>query len=77
MANLKIDHVEDDKPVTLTVKLPAALHRDLIEYAAAVKRAGGQIIDPTSLITPMLRRFMATDRAFMRSRRKSHRESSN
>jgi hypothetical protein len=74
MAKLKIDNVEDDKPVTLTVKLPAQIHRDLIDYADAVKGAGGQIVEPTSLIAPMLKRFMATDRAFTRSRRKSRRE---
>jgi hypothetical protein len=74
MAKLKIDNVEDDKPVTLTVKLPAQIHRDLIDYADAVKGAGGQIVEPISLIAPMLKRFMATDRAFARSRRKSRRE---
>jgi hypothetical protein len=33
MAKLRIDNVEDDKPVTLTVKLSAAIHRDLVDYA--------------------------------------------
>jgi len=61
MAKLKIDNVEDDKPVTLTVKLPAQIHRDLVDYADAVKGAGGQIVEPTSLIAPVLKRFMATD----------------
>ena len=75
MAKLKIDNVDDDKPVTLTVKLSAAIHRDLVDYAEAVKRAGGKVVDPASLVAPMLRRFMATDRAFTRARRKSNRES--
>ena len=75
MAKLKIDNVEDDKPVTLTVKLSAAIHRDLVDYAEAVKRAGGKVVDPASLVAPMLKRFMATDRAFARARRKSNRES--
>ena len=29
MAKLKIDDIEDEKPVTMTIKLPAAVHRDL------------------------------------------------
>jgi hypothetical protein len=68
-AKLKIENVEDEKPVSLTVKLPAQIHRDLIDYAGAIKREGGQVFDPASLIAPMLKRFMATDRAFKKSRR--------
>jgi hypothetical protein len=33
MARLKLGAIEDDKPVKLTVELPAALHRDLVAYA--------------------------------------------
>lgn len=33
MTKLNIDAIEDDKPVTLSVKLPASIHRDLIAYA--------------------------------------------
>ncbi|HAO39307.1 MAG TPA: hypothetical protein DEA80_08755 [Afipia sp.] len=29
MSKLKISGIEDDKPVTMTIKLPAAIHRDL------------------------------------------------
>jgi hypothetical protein len=32
MTKLKISSIEDDKPVTLTVKLPAMVYRDLTAY---------------------------------------------
>ncbi len=30
---LKLSALQDDKPVKLTVELPAAIHRDLVAYA--------------------------------------------
>ena len=69
MGKLKIGAIEDDKPVTITIKLPPAVHRDLITYAEVLKRERGQAIEPSSLIAPMLARFMATDRAFRKARR--------
>ena len=70
MAKLKLSAIEDDKPVKLTVELPAALHRDLDAYAAALAQQTGQSpLDPSKLIGPMLTRFMATDRAFAKLRR--------
>jgi hypothetical protein len=71
---LKIGAIEDNKPVTMTIKLPAAVHRDLVAYAEVLKRDSGHAIDPNSLIAPMLIRFMATDRAFRRARRKLQNE---
>jgi hypothetical protein len=74
MAKLKIAALLDDKPVKLTVELPATVHRDLIAYAEILGREGGQPIrDPGKLIVPMLARFMATDRAFAKARRARHR----
>jgi hypothetical protein len=69
MAKLKIAVIEDDKPVTMTIKLPASVYRDLTAYAAVLKRDAGHAIDPSALVAPMLERFMATDRAFRRARR--------
>jgi hypothetical protein len=67
---LKLTAVVDDRPVKLAVELPAAVHRDLIAYAEILSRETGQAItDPTKLVTPMLTRFMATDRAFVKIRR--------
>ena len=72
MAKLKLGAIADDKPVKLTVELPAAVHRDLLAYAEALARETGQAIaDPSKLVAPMLARFMATDRAFGKARRKS------
>ncbi len=71
MSKLKIAALPDDKPVKMTLELPAAVHRDLLAYAeAAAAESGKPIADPTKLIVPMLSRFMATDRAFLKSRRR-------
>lgn len=69
MSKLKLGPIENDKPMTMTIKLPAAVYRDLAAYAELLKRESGQPIDPNSIIAPMLKRFMATDRAFRRARR--------
>ena len=72
MAKLKLGAIADEKPVKLTVELPAAVHRDLIAYAKALARETGQpIADPSKLVAPILARFMATDRAFAKARRKN------
>lgn len=68
---LKLGAIADDKPVKVTIELPAALHRDLATYADALSREYGQEVgDPVRLIVPMLQRFVATDRAFARARKK-------
>jgi len=73
VAKLKLGPIADDKPVKLTVELPASLHRDLLAYAEALARDTGQgIYEPTKLIAPMLARFMATDRVFAKTRRATH-----
>ena len=70
MAKLKLGAIADEKPVKLTVELPAAVHRDLLAYAEALARETGRpIADPSKLVAPMLARFMATDRAFAKVRR--------
>jgi hypothetical protein len=70
MVKLKLAALSDDKPVKVTVELPAILHRDLLVYAEILTHQSGQpISEPTKLIAPMLARFMATDRAFARSRK--------
>jgi len=70
MAKLKLGPLADDKPVKLTLELPAPIHRDLVAYAAALARETGRPIEePAKLVAPMLARFMATDRAFAKARR--------
>lgn len=71
MTKLKLGAIEDDKPVKLTVEFPAPIHRNLIAYAEAIGRESGQPApDPTKLVPPMVERFMATDRAFARARKR-------
>jgi hypothetical protein len=69
MEKLKLSAVPNDKPVKLTIELPAAVHRDLIAYADVLGRETGQAVEPAKLVAPMLARFMSTDRAFLRARR--------
>ena len=69
MAKLKLGTILDDRPVRLTIELPATIHRDLVAYANALGHETGQsAIEPAKLIGPMLARFMATDRAFAKAR---------
>ncbi|WP_428674742.1 DUF2274 domain-containing protein [Reyranella sp.] len=76
MSKLKLSPIEDDKPVKLTIELPAAVHRDLAVYAEALAQGTGRdAVDPVKLIPPMLSRFMATDRAFAKLRRLKSKQS--
>ncbi|TSJ63065.1 DUF2274 domain-containing protein [Starkeya sp. 3C] len=69
MAKLKLGPIADDKPVKISLELPASLHRDLTAYAEILGRESGQpATDPVRLIVPMLERFMATDRGFAKAK---------
>ena len=68
MTKLKLAAVEDDKPVRLTLTLPAALHRDLVAYAEIMSREAGTAVEPAKLIAPMLEKFIASDRGFRKMR---------
>jgi hypothetical protein len=73
MTKLKIGALPDERPVKVSIELPASVHRDLLAYAEALARETGQkISDPGKLIAPMLARFMATDRGFAKRRRAAH-----
>jgi hypothetical protein len=75
MTKLKLGAFVDDKPIKLTIELPALLHRDLAAYAEVLARETGQpVTDPAKLIAPMVQRFIATDRGFAKARRTSPRE---
>jgi hypothetical protein len=75
MSVLKLGPLSDERPVKVTVELPAALHRDLTAYAeilareAATNGQGTTVAEPTKLIVPMLARFIATDRGFLKAKR--------
>lgn len=69
MAKLKLGPLPDDKPVKVTVELPAELHRSLADYGRLLAEPGAPPVDPVRLIVPMLERFIATDRGFARARK--------
>jgi hypothetical protein len=72
MTKLKLGPLADDKPVKVSIELPAAVHRDLLAYADVLGRMTGRTIsDPAKLIVPMIERFMMTDRAFVKARRRA------
>jgi hypothetical protein len=71
MPKLKLGPLPSDKPVKITLELSAALHENLSAYARALSEETGQAaIEPTKLIAPMLERFIKTDRAFAKARRR-------
>lgn len=69
MSKLKLGPLLDDKPVKLTIELPADTHRDLVAYAEVLAHETGQPVEPAKLIAAMAAKFMATDREFRRSKR--------
>lgn len=70
MAKLKLGALDDERPVKVSVELPATVHRDLISYAEVLARETGRPIgEPVKLIVPMIERFMGTDRAFTKAMR--------
>lgn len=51
MTKLKLGPIADDKPIKVTLELPASLHRDLTAYAEILGReAGHAASDPVRLI---------------------------
>lgn len=72
MMKLRLGPIADDKPVRLTVELPAAVHHDLVEYARLLaKDSGLDEIAPAKLIPRMVARFMESDRGFRKQRKKT------
>ena len=70
MTKLKLGTVESDKPVKLTIELSGVVHRNLVAYAEAIGRESGQPApEAAKIVAPMIKRFMATDRAFARARK--------
>lgn len=41
MTKLKLGPITDDKPIKLTIELPALLHRELVAYAEVLTRETG------------------------------------
>jgi hypothetical protein len=74
MTTLKLGPIADDKPVKLTLELPADVHRDLVAYSEVLGRQTKSEIEPTRLVGPMLARFMASDRGFAKLRAQIRRQ---
>lgn len=72
MTRLKLTDITDQKPVRLTIELPARLHRELLAYGVVLNNGEEKDAPPAErLIPPMIERFIATDRGFARLRRHS------
>lgn len=78
MTKLKLGTIIPEKPVRLTVELPAELHRDLTTYAELlIGQTGEEAVTPAKLIPPMIEQFMAGDKGFMRARHNIARSNKN
>jgi hypothetical protein len=71
MTKLRLSAIPDDRPVKITIELPASVFRDLQAYAAILARTTGEAPppDPAKLVAPMLQRFMANDKGFTKAKR--------
>lgn len=71
MTKLKLSAIPDNRPVKITVELPAPVFSDLQTYAAILAETSGEATppDPAKLMAPMVARFMATDKGFSRAKR--------
>jgi hypothetical protein len=69
MTKLKLGVLEDDKPVKITIELSGSLHRELVTYAEVLAKETGIAVTPVKLISPMIERFIASDRGFAKARR--------
>lgn len=68
MNKLRLGPIVDEKPVKMTIELPAPLHHSLIRYAQILARETGSAeIEPSRLVAPMLDRFMKGDKAFLKT----------
>jgi hypothetical protein len=69
MPKLKLGHVETDKAVRVSIKLPPTVYRNLLAYAEALAAATQQeALKPDKIIPAMVEQFMATDRGFAKVR---------
>ena len=72
MSKLRLGAIVEEKPVKMTVELSGSLARSLAEYAEVHAVSNGLPVPmPVERLLPaMAERFIATDRAFARLRRK-------
>lgn len=66
MTKLKLGRISDERPVKLTIEVPAPLHRKLIAYGEALAREMGepQPISPAKVAPPMIAGYIDSDKEF-------------
>lgn len=69
MPSLKLGAIPEDKPVRMTITLPAALARDLEAYAQAWSRETGRTLAARHLVPHMLEAFIRSDKGFAAAKR--------
>ena len=69
MMTLKLGPIPDNKPVRMTISLPAELAALLRTYADAVGLRNSNPVTVERIVPHILERFIRTDRALMRTRR--------
>jgi hypothetical protein len=68
MSGLKLGKLPDRTPVKLTLALPPDLHHALQRYAEIYRETYGEVQPVSDLIPAMLTAFLASDRAFAKTR---------
>lgn len=71
MTKLMLSAIPDDKPIKITIELPAPVFRDLQAYAEIPARTASEAapLDPAKLVAPMLHRLMVADKGFAKAKR--------
>ncbi|SDH02931.1 DUF2274 domain-containing protein [Pelagibacterium luteolum] len=66
MTRLKLGRIPDERPVKLTIEVPAPLHRKLIAYGEALAREMGETdpIPPAKVASPMIAGYIDSDKEF-------------
>jgi hypothetical protein len=74
MTRISLADITDEKPVRLTVEMPAKLHRDLQDYCLALSQgATAGVPAPERVIPAMIEKFIASDRSYARERKQLRR----
>jgi hypothetical protein len=68
VTSLKLGRIPDERPVKLTIEVPAPLHRKLVAYGEALARETGQAepIPPAKIAPPMIAGYIDSDKEFAR-----------
>jgi len=65
MNKLRLGDFVDEKPVRVSIDIPAQIYRELVAYGSILANENGQSkIEPTKLIAPMIEKFIRGDKAF-------------